>query len=72
MPLDRSQFVAWLSARHERKTLAAIGEDLGVSQVTVTLWLQGKRKPSRMALVLAGMLAQRDAGCWPLDGPGNL
>ena len=68
MPMDHSQFVAWLSARHERETLDAIGADLGVSQVTVTLWLSRKRNPSRMALRLGYLLAQRDAGCWPLDG----
>lgn len=68
MPLDHSQFIAWLAARHERETLDAIGESMGVSQVAVTLWLQGKRKPSRMALRLSELLAQRDAGSWPLDG----
>jgi transcriptional regulator with XRE-family HTH domain len=68
MPLDRSHFVAWLKARRQRESLAAIGEDLGVSQVAVTLWLQGKRKPSRMVLRLSEVLAQRYAGCWPLDG----
>ena len=68
MPLDHSQFVAWLVARRQRESLAAIGEDLGVSQVAVTLWLQGKRKPSRMALRLSELLAQRGAGCWPMDG----
>jgi hypothetical protein len=68
MPLDHSEFVAWLVARRQRESLAAIGEDLGVSQVAVTLWLQGKRRPSRMALRLGEMLAQRDAGCWPMDG----
>ena len=68
MPLDRSQFVVWLQARRQRETLDAIGESMGVSQVSVTLWLQGKRQPSRMALVLAGMLVQRQSGCWPLDG----
>jgi hypothetical protein len=67
MPLDRSQFVAWLEARRQHESMAAIGEDLGVSQVTVTLWLQGKRRPSRMALRLAGLLVQRDAGYWPMD-----
>lgn len=71
MPLDRSRFIAWLNARRQRESLAAIGEDLGVSQVAVTLWLQGKRRPSRMALRLSGLLEQRDAGCWPLDGPAN-
>lgn len=66
MPLD--QFIAWLEARRRLESLAAIGEDLGVSQVAVTLWLQGKRRPSRMALRLGGLLARQDAGCWPLDG----
>lgn len=68
MPMDRSQFIAWLSARHERETLDVIGADLGVSQATVTLWLNGKRNPSRMALRLAYLLAHKDPGCWPLDG----
>jgi DNA-binding transcriptional regulator YiaG len=67
MPLDRSQFVAWLEARRQRESLAAIGEDLGVSQVAVTLWLQGKRRPSRMALRLGALLAPRDAARWPMD-----
>ena len=69
MPLDHSQFVAWLEARRRRESLAVIGKDLGVSQAAVTLWLQGKRKPSRMALRLCEVLAKQDAGCWPMDGP---
>jgi DNA-binding transcriptional regulator YiaG len=56
VPLDKIQFVAWLEARRRRESLAAIGQDLGVSQVTVSLWLQGKRKPSRMALRLGEVL----------------
>ena len=72
MPLDKFQFVQWLNARRQRETLDAIGEDLGVSQVAVTLWLQGKRRPSRMALRLSELLVQRDPGCWPMDGPANL
>lgn len=66
MALDRSQFVEWLEARHQRESLARIGDDLGVSQVTVTLWLQGTRRPSRMALRLGELLSHRDGGCWPL------
>lgn len=59
MPLDKFQFVAWLETRRRRESLAVIGKDLGVSQVTVSLWLQGKRRPSRMALRLGEVLERR-------------
>jgi hypothetical protein len=63
----RSQFVMWLQSRRSAgESLASIARGFGVSAVTVKLWLDGKRNPSRMALVLAGLLAQRDAGNWPL------
>jgi hypothetical protein len=63
-PLDHSQFVAWLEARRQRESLAVIGKDLSVRQVAVTLWLQGKRNPSRMVLRLCEVLTQRrEAGC---------
>jgi hypothetical protein len=53
------KFVAWLEARRRRESLAAIGKDMGVTQTTITLWLQGKRRPSRMALRLAEVLERR-------------
>lgn len=63
----RSEFVTWLHSRRSAgEALATIADSFGVSAVTVKLWLDGKRNPSRMALVLAGLLAQRDAGTWPL------
>jgi DNA-binding transcriptional regulator YiaG len=63
----RIQFVAWLQSRRSAgDSLASIAAGFGVSTVTVKLWLDGKRNPSRMALVLAGLLARRDAGSWPL------
>ena len=63
----RSQFVTWLESRRSAgESLASIAGGFGVSAVTVKLWLDGKRNPSRMALVLAGLLAQRYAGNWPL------
>lgn len=68
----RFQFLMWLQSRRSAgESLASIAAAFGVSAVTVKLWLDGKRNPSRMALVLAGMLAQRDEGAWPLDS-GNL
>lgn len=67
MPLDRSQFIAWLQSRRSTgESLALIADSFGVSAVTVKLWIDGKRNPSRMALVLAELLALRDAGNWPL------
>jgi transcriptional regulator with XRE-family HTH domain len=48
-----------LQARRDAgETLAAIGERLGVSHVTVALWLSGKRNPSSMALMFAGELGR--------------
>jgi len=69
----RSQFVTWLESRRSAgESLASIAGGFGVSAVTVKLWLDGKRNPCRMALVLAGLLARRDAGSWPMDDPMNL
>jgi hypothetical protein len=63
----RSQFVTRLESRRSAgESLASIARAFGVSAVTVKLWIDGKRNPSRMALVLAGLLAQRDAGNWPI------
>jgi hypothetical protein len=54
----RSEFVTWLESRRSAgESLASIARGFGVSAVTVMLWLDGKRNPSRMALVLAGLLA---------------
>jgi DNA-binding transcriptional regulator YiaG len=62
-----SQFLAWLESRRSAgEPLTSIARGFGVSATTVTLWLQGKRNPSRMALVLGGLLAERDTGNWPL------
>jgi transcriptional regulator with XRE-family HTH domain len=45
----------WLEERRAAgETLAVIGARFGVSHVTVTHWLSGKRNPSRMTLMLAG------------------
>src|ERR1700689_2711239 len=50
----RSQFVTWLESRLSAgESLASIARGFGVSAVTVKLWLDGKRNPSRMALVPA-------------------
>lgn len=55
----RPQFAAWLQARRDAgETMAVIGKSLGVSRVTVTLWLSGKRNPSSTALMLAGELCR--------------
>jgi hypothetical protein len=43
MPLDKFRFVAWLEARRPAGITRRDRQDLGVSQVAVTLWLQGKR-----------------------------
>jgi transcriptional regulator with XRE-family HTH domain len=57
--LTPPQFAAWLQARRGAgETLAAIGERLGVSHVTVAHWLSGQRTPSRMALVLVGEICR--------------
>jgi DNA-binding transcriptional regulator YiaG len=63
----RSQFVTWLESRRSAgESLASIARGFGVSPVTVKLWLDGRRNPSRMALVLGGLLARGDAGAWPM------
>ncbi len=63
-----SQFVTQLQSRRSAgESLASIARGFGVSPVTVKLWLDGKRNPSRMALVLAGLLSHGDAGCWPME-----
>ena len=54
------------------ESLASIARAFGVSATTVKLWLDGKRNPSRMALVLGGLLARGDAGAWPMDDLLNL
>ena len=60
--------MTWLESRRSAgESLASIARGFGVSAVTVKLWLDGKRNPSRMALVLAELLARRDAGMWPLE-----
>jgi len=72
---DRSQLVTWLEARRSAgESPASIARGFGVSTTTVTLWLQGKRNPSRMALVLggtAGAGARRELaagiGRWPAE-----
>jgi DNA-binding transcriptional regulator YiaG len=64
----RSQFVTRLQSRRSAgESLASIARRFGVSGVTVKLWLDGKRNPSRMALVLGGLLARGDAGRWPME-----
>ncbi|WP_263366187.1 helix-turn-helix domain-containing protein [Edaphobacter bradus] len=66
--LTRSQFAAWLQARRDAgETLKAIGARFGVSHVTVTHWLSGKRNPSRMTLVLAAELC-----CAPVEMAAGL
>lgn len=69
----RSEFATWLQARRSAgESLASLANSFGVFAVTVKLWLDGKRNPSRTALVLATLLAQRDAGNWPLENSGQL
>ncbi len=68
-----AQLVAYVRARQARGvSLRAIGADFGVSQVAVGQWLRGAREPSKTVLILARLLAQRDAGEWPMDDPVNL
>jgi hypothetical protein len=58
--MNLTRFLAYLQARRDGgETLAAIGENFGVSHVAVTHWLSGKRKPSSTVLVLAGELCLR-------------
>jgi hypothetical protein len=57
--MNRPQFLAYLQARRDAgETLKMIGASLGVSHVTVTHWLSGKRNPSSTAVVLAGELCR--------------
>jgi transcriptional regulator with XRE-family HTH domain len=69
--LTRSQFAAWLQSRRDAgETLSAIGARFGVSHVTVTHWLSGKRNPSKTVLVLAGELSRTLLDMAPgLPGP---
>ena len=58
--LTRPQFMEWLRKRRAAgETLASIGQSLGASGVSVTLWLGGKRNPSPMALTLAEHLMRQ-------------
>ena len=64
--LTYSQLVDYVRARHQREPWCAIAVSLGVSRQAVDGWLTGARRPSRTVLILAEMLARRDAGAWPL------
>lgn len=64
--LTRSQLIDYVRARHQREPWGAIAASLGVSRQAVDGWLTGARSPSRTVLILAGLLARRDAGAWPL------
>ena len=52
--LTPSEFVALL--RSQRASQAAVGRALGVSQIAVSRWLSGTRKPSKTVLLLAEAL----------------
>jgi len=62
----RSQLVDYVRARHRCEPWGAIAASLGVSRQAVDGWLTGARRPSRTVLILAELLARRDAGAWPL------
>jgi transcriptional regulator with XRE-family HTH domain len=58
--VTKNQFLEWLQARRAAgETLTAIGESLGASGVSASLWLSGKRNPSPMALTLAEHLMRQ-------------
>ena len=64
--LTSSEFVVLL--RSQRASQAAIGRALGVSQIAVSRWLSGARRPSKTVLLLAEAL-------WinrPVDLPAGL
>ncbi len=61
-------FRSWLTQRRELETLAHIAGSMGVSVYTLQRWLTGERRPSRMALVLGGLLMGGGTGEWPLSG----
>lgn len=64
--LASEDFVQYLAARLRRgETLEAIGDSLGVGHTSVLRWLQGTRRPSRMALRLGALLVSRAGGAWP-------
>jgi len=66
----RSQFVTRLQSRRSAgESLASIARGFGVSAVTVKLWLDGKRNPSKTVLILAELLWGGD-GEWPAS-PGS-
>ncbi len=64
--LTYSQLVDYVRARHQRESWCAIAASLGVSRQAVNGWITGARRPSRTVLILARLLARRDAGIWPL------
>ena len=58
--VTKNQFLEWLRKRRASgETLASIGQSLGASGVSVTLWLRGKGNPSPMALTLAEHLMRQ-------------
>jgi hypothetical protein len=58
--VTKNQFLEWLGKRRASgETLASIGQSLGASGATASLWLAGKRNPSPMALTLAGHLMRQ-------------
>lgn len=57
------QFRAFLRSRG---TQAQIAAEFGVSRRAVAGWMAGEINPSRTVLILAGLLAGRSAGEWPL------
>jgi hypothetical protein len=66
--LTPAQFLVYLQARRDAgETLTAIGQSFGVSHVTVSHWLSGKRNPSRVILVLAGEIYRA-----PVELPAGL
>lgn len=50
----------WIRQRQSAgEPLAAIARDLAVQPSTVTMWLSGANRPTRMARAFAALLAQR-------------
>ncbi len=68
----RSQFVTRLQSRRSAgESLASIARSFGVSAVTVKLWLDGKRNPSKTVLILAELLWGGAGKSWQRGNSGT-
>jgi hypothetical protein len=65
--MSPASFLTYLHSRRAGgNSLRTVAADFGVSGALVCQWLSGVRRPSKTILILAGLLAQRDSGNWPM------